>query len=595
MWNSMPFLRLLLVYLTWRFIGEFTFLVIAGTFLIYSFFTTFRKRNLLGAIGLLFALVCFEGIEYLRPKARPFQFAKDQQVEIVCLEQLESESEHWQHWKGGLLGQVDKSVLLHLKKEKELLEGDTLIIKAKWEYYENASFPGDFDQKKYMESRGIFAHSFVKDFLHLRGNRTEANLQVQLFQQLEHFLSPFPDDLRALYLAMLTGNKKKLDTEIKTSFQSTGLMHILAVSGMHVGLLAAIPLLLLKRIPKLWRTARTLLRISATLLVWSYAFFTGLSPSICRAAVMFSFFLWAPNLRGKHQKVNILCASAFLLLLLEPAWLSNVGFQLSYSAVLGIFLLMPVFQSWWNCKYRLLKYIRDAMAVSLSAQIATLPLCLYYFHQFPSYFLLSNLVIAPLLIIIIYLLLLLIVLCNFGIQVPLLYQSIEYLSTFALNLNDEITSLPNALLTGFHPSIAVACFMYLLIALFIASNKEGPNRYLRFFMLILGGLFALQLDHDRQHESVHTFTKKGEHYLILQEADEAYLFTTKIAGYDFERTQKTWQKYHGVNVIGVSVLKDTMASEPFEYWVKNKKVYWSGGIWPSLGVLDSTLINHTSD
>lgn len=595
MWNSMPFLRLLLVYLTWRFIGEFTFLLIACTFLIYSFFTTYRKRNLIGAFGLLFALVCFEGIEYLRPEAGPFQFAKDQQVEIFCLEQLESESEHWQHWKGGLLGQVDKSVLLHLKKEKGLLEGDTLIIKAKWEYYENAAYPGDFDQKKYMESKGIFAHSFVKDYVHLSGKRTVSNLQIQLFRQLEEYLSPFPEDLSALYLAMLTGNKKNLDTEIKTSFQSTGLMHILAVSGMHVGLLAAIPLLLLKRIPKLWRTARYSLRISATLLVWSYAFFTGLSPSICRAAVMFSFFLWAPNLRGSHQKVNILCASAFLLLLLEPTWLSNVGFQLSYSAVLGIFLLMPIFQSWWNCKYRLFKYIRDAMAVSLSAQIATLPLCLYYFHQFPSYFLLSNLVIAPLLIIIIYLLLLLIVLCNVGIQFDLLYQSIEFISGFTLNLNKEITALPNALLTGFHPSIAVACLMYLLIAIFIASNKKRFARSLQFIMLLLGGVFALKLDHYHQHEEVHSFSKNGENYLLLQEAQDACLFTSKMEGYDFERTKKTWQKYHGVNVIGVSILKDTLVYEPFEYCVKNQKVYWSGGIWPLGEASDLTLINNASN
>lgn len=595
MWNSMPFLRLLMVYLAWRFLGEWTFLLIASAFLLHSHFKTFRKRNLIGLIGLFFALSCFEGIEHLRPKLPPFQVFNEERVELVCLEQLESESEYWQHWKGRLLGQVGKGVLLHLKKENAFFVADTLVFRPKWEYYENPAYPGDFDQKKYMGSKGIFAHSFVKEYVHLSGKRTKSNLQIQLFRQLEEYLSPFPENLSALYLAMLTGNKKNLDTEIKVSFQNTGLMHILAVSGMHVGLLAAIPLLLLKRIPKLWRAARYSLRISATLLVWSYALFTGLSPSICRAAVMFSFFLWAPNLRGRHQKVNILCASAFLLLLLEPSWLSNVGFQLSYSAVLGIFLLMPIFQSWWNCKYRLFKYIRDAMAVSLSAQIATLPLCLYYFHQFPSYFLLSNLVIAPLLIIIIYLLLLLIVLCNAGIQLDSLYQSIEHLSAFTLTLNKEITALPNALLTGFHPSIAVACLMYLLIAIFIASNKKGFARHLQFIMLFLVGMFALKLDHYHQHKEVHTFSKNGENYLLLQEATDACLFTSKMDGYDFERTQKTWQKYHGVNVIGVSILKDTLVYEPFEYCIKNKKVYWSGGIWPLAEASDSTLINNASN
>ncbi len=595
MWNSMPFLRLLLIYLIWRFLGGWTILLIALAFLFHLFFRTYRHRHLVGLIGLFFALICFEGIEHFRLKSPPFQALNEDQVELVCLDELEAESEHWQHWRGRLLTQVEKGVVIHLKKEKNLHQGDTIIVQTAWEEYENAAFPGDFDQKEYMASKGVFAHGFVKEYMHLPGEQSEFGLQKQLFAQLDNHLAPFPEELHALYLAMLTGNKKNLDTEIKSSFQSTGLMHILAVSGMHVGLLAAIPLFLLKRIPKLWRKARVLLRIGATLLVWSYAYFTGLSPSICRAAVMFSFFLWAPNLRGKHQKVNILCASAFLLLLIEPAWLTNVGFQLSYSAVLGIFLLMPVFQQGLKSKYAGLNYIRDAMAVSLSAQIATLPLCLHYFHQFPSYFLISNLVIAPLLIIIIYLLLLLILLCNFGLEFHYLYAGITYISEFALTLNQEITAFPRALLTGFHPSKTVVIFMYFLLAIFIASNKRGIARSIQFVVLFLLGFISMKLDHHYQHQKIHSFSKKGQAFLLLQDAEKAFLFSSKTESYDFQRTQNTWQKYHGIEVKGISIMQDTFVFEPFEFMVKNQKVYWSGGIWPSMEESDLTLINHTAD
>ena len=576
----MPFLRLLITYLLWRWFGEWTFLLICAYFSLHAYFNTPKRRTLIGGLGLLFAISCFELISIVRiePSAN-MQWSEWNEATQSLLLELERENENWQHWKCLNLNAPDSCFLLHIKKPSSLKTGDTLIFKAHWMNFEKAAYPGDFDQERYRSSQSIFKHAFLSSYLHLPGDEAKSTLKTSLFQKLKAHLSPFPDELEGLFLAMLTGDKSELDRSTKLGFQSSGLMHILAVSGLHVGLVAALPLMLLKSIPKLWFKTIIITRICASLLVWSYAYFTGLSPSICRAAVMFSFFLWAPSLKGSHQKINVLCASAFILLLIEPSWLENVGFQLSYAAVLGIFLLMPVFQSWWKTKYRVGTYLRDALAVSMAAQVATLPLSLYYFNQFPSYFLLSNLIVAPLLVMIIYLLMGLIVLNEIGFQFELLYDLISTLSKWTLQINELIISLPYSLIQGLHPRCWLSILAYVLIAFLIYSKRfhyfeKRSTQLLQFCSFCFIFILALKADHFLQHEKTVLIQKNDNKHFIIQNNMEGFLISSTKNAFDSKQIQGNWKKYHGIDLNLLAVERDTMIFTPFECAIRNGKIYW---------------------
>lgn len=580
MWNSMPFLRLLITYLLWRFFGEWTFLVISAYFAFHAYFKEPKRRTLIGGLGLLFAIACFELIAFFRTQA-PLHNTDSEQNELTLglLLELERENDNWQHWTCLNLNAPDSCFLLHIKKPSNLKTRDTLVFKASWMSFPKGDYPGDFDQEKYRNSRSTFAHAFLSNYLHLPGNHASSSLKSSLFEKLKAHLDPFPDELEGLFLAMLTGEKSDLDRATKLGFQSSGLMHILAVSGLHVGLVAALPLMLLKSIPKLWIKTIILTRVGASILVWAYAYFTGLSPSICRAAVMFSFFLWAPNLRGNHQKINVLCASAFILLLIEPTWLENVGFQLSYAAVVGIFLLMPVFQSWWNAKNRLGQYIRNALAVSMAAQVATLPLSLFYFNQFPSYFLLSNLIVAPLLVLIIYLLMGLILLNELGLDFNLVYALITFLSERTLQINEFIVALPHSLIQGLHPRLWISILGYTLVAYLIHSSQFDATKkrcipVLRFASVCLVFMLAMKMDHYFQHKSSWLIQKNGDQHFIVQNDREGLLISSGKREFESSQIQRNWKKYYGIDLKIISAETDTMLFKPFECALRNGTVYW---------------------
>ena len=206
---------------------------------------------------------------------------------------------------------------------------------------------------------------------------------------------------RAVVNALLLGDKRELDPELRQGYANTGAMHILAVSGMHVGIIYLFLEFLLSFLKK-WRHGIRIQSVILLLMIWLYALITGLSPSVFRAAIMISFIIVARATHRYTQMFNTLALSMLFILLFNPALLYGVGFQLSYLAVLGIMVLykpikrvIPV-TNWAGDK------LWSLAAVSLAAQTGTFPLVLHVFQQFPNYFLLTNLLIAPLASLIMY-------------------------------------------------------------------------------------------------------------------------------------------------------------------------------------------------
>jgi competence protein ComEC len=210
------------------------------------------------------------------------------------------------------------------------------------------------------------------------------------------------DSQQAILLALLIGYTSELNDDIRQSFTETGIMHLLAVSGMHVGIIFLVLNFMFKGLLKL-RKGNIIFIIVVSLMLWIYAGITGFSPSVLRATIMFNFLLIGKNIRKVNFVYNSILVSAFLLLLFEPMLLFHVGFQLSYAAVIGIVFVQPYLNSLLTTRSWIVKTLWPLISVTLSAQFFTLPLILYYFSQFPVYFFLANLLIIPISTLVIYL------------------------------------------------------------------------------------------------------------------------------------------------------------------------------------------------
>ena len=200
---------------------------------------------------------------------------------------------------------------------------------------------------------------------------------------------------RSIIQALVLGIKDTLDANIQQSYAATGTMHVLAVSGLHVGILYTLLRFLFFIRRKSYKPTNLLTTLLTISLLWLYAGITGLSPSICRATIMLSLVAIAQAFKKKSQIYNALAASAFLILAWNPSWLFSISFQLSYGAVIGIIYLQPRLYQLFTIKNPILRQLWLWTTVSLAAQGATTLLQVYYFHQFPLYFIIANWLVVP--------------------------------------------------------------------------------------------------------------------------------------------------------------------------------------------------------
>lgn len=194
--------------------------------------------------------------------------------------------------------------------------------------------------------------------------------------------------------ALLLGQKKSLDKEVSEAYATAGAMHVLAVSGLHVGIIYGFFFLFVKPY-RLSVRKRVLYLSGLILLIWSYAMLTGMSPSVMRAATMFSLMAMAQMKSRSPSIFNAIALSALILLVFDPFLIYAVGFQLSYAALLGILIIQPLLVRLWLPKNRVLEYAWQISTVGIAAQLATFPISVYYFNVFPVYFIISNLVAIP--------------------------------------------------------------------------------------------------------------------------------------------------------------------------------------------------------
>lgn len=414
-------------------------------------------------------------------------------------------------------------VLVYHQLNTPLVPGQVIWVPKNPESLAPPSFPNEFDYKGYLASKGIHFRQFLGKNLLVLPVPQAYQLKFTL-EHLRHYFAQVIDryvirpESKQIALALLLGQKESLGKEVKQAYAATGTQHILAVSGLHVAIIYSILLLPLTYFKQEGHALRKIYLLLVMGLIWIYALMTGFSPSVVRAVVMFSLVTLGQMRKRKPSIWNILSFSALLLLVLDPGVRTDLGFQLSYLAVAGIVGLQPLILQLWSPPNRVLDYFWQMAAVTLAAQLITSPLTIHYFHAFPSYFLLANLLIVPLSYLI---------LCA-GVPflllawVPFLGRVLGSIVDFLLLLQNEVTyriqDLPTALWQGIHLSFAGMLAMWGL--LWVWGNWELGNRKrlagLGMGLCLLWAGANLWEEIHRPAQELYLFTKDGQSILDLK-------------------------------------------------------------------------------
>ncbi|MEM7361596.1 MAG: ComEC/Rec2 family competence protein [Bacteroidota bacterium] len=280
--------------------------------------------------------------------------------------------------------------------------GDVLRVKGRLKRIPAQRNPYTFDYRRQAAQRGVYHRSFVhRKLVKKLGYAPPSRVMVMAYWLRELLASRLRKRVtdpvgRAVTLAMVLGIREEMDKSVQASFADAGVLHILAVSGLHVGMIYAILLFLLSLLGLYGHRRRWWQGAVVLSVLWVYVLVTACAPSVVRAVATLSLGTMARLLRRQHHVVNGLAVTAFGSLLYQPLWWGDIGFQLSYLAVGGITFFYRRLYGVFKGRNRLLRYVGSMGMVSLSVQLTTLPLSLYYFHRFPTYLLLGNMVAVPL-------------------------------------------------------------------------------------------------------------------------------------------------------------------------------------------------------
>lgn len=398
--------------------ASLTFIVLVLIYGVFFVIGRIRKRrfSFAGIFGL--SAVCFAGYIHLlnsTGSSHPDHFMHTGvpliAYEAVITSGVEEKAGAWKAeaevvrvciGPGEWLPQEGKLILYFDKKDfaSPFAYGDVLLIKGSPSVVEGPANPGEFDYREYLSFRNIYHQHFLRgDLVQWVGNHPPnvvfamANrVRTWAITCIEKNVSDAQQ--QGIALALVLGVTSGIDSELRQAYATTGTMHVLAVSGLHVSIIYMIILTVLKPLNRS-SAGKWMLATVSLILLWGYAFVTGLSASVLRAVTMFSFLAVA-RAWGKSTNIyNTLAASAFCILMYDPFMIMHVGFQLSYLAVIGIVSLQPDIYRLWEPDNRLLDEVWKMSSVTLAAQVATSPIGMLYFHQFPNYFLLSNLLVVP--------------------------------------------------------------------------------------------------------------------------------------------------------------------------------------------------------
>ena len=564
LWLYAPFIRLLFplmagIYVQWCLPFSLLFLLLSCTFLfvaviLYFFLPDKRKFQFNSINGLLINLLLFFTGACLAWE-KDIRHNKDwigqtnQKADYLVVTLLEPLVEKQNSFKA--LAEVDfisigkkkqeanGKVIVYFKKDssiKNLDYGSQIVFTKPLQEIKNSGNPGSFNYRQYCLQQGISHQVYLTtEELALLPEKNKTLFQNFLFETRDEVISILRKFIpgekeQGLAEALLIGYKDDLDKNLVQSYSNTGVVHIIAISGLHLGLIYWLLLILTKPIRNKKNMAwlRFLIIVSA---LWIFSLLAGAGPSVLRSAVMFSCIAFGEVLNKKSSIYNTLALSAFLLLVWNPFWLWDVGFQLSYTAVLSIVIFFKPIYNWFYIENKAIDWFWKLNALTLAAQILTLPISIYHFHQFPVLFIFANLLAVPLSSLIVIGEILLIA-CSFITPIAtllgwLLQQMILFMNFYIERLNSVSFAVWNSLSISILQTIFLLGFVCSIVFWFI-------EKYIKAIwpaLICLSSFFALRslsfIDAYKQkelivynvprHQAIDII--KGRSYLFLGDAD----------------------------------------------------------------------------
>lgn len=490
-WQQIPFLRVLISFLTGIILADYANFTLSNALIIciltltsqaalYYFGKTLTSILQNGILQLILfiplGILCFN-LQKDHFRHHHFSQTKYDALLVQTEQKAQKSKRGWKAEASVIAGFLRDGTYIKCKGKIILISdsndfffldyGNQLLIKSGIQEIVSKQNPGAFNYQKFMANKGVFHQCQISitnaQLYSVNNGNSILNKTYAAQNFIHHSLKKYLSGKNEIAIAeaLLYGYDKEIDEEITEAYSKTGTLHILAVSGMHVGLIFMILSWFLSPINKLPK-GRLWVSIFQFLGIWIYALLCGLSPSILRACVMFSFVILGKQINKSSNPFNSLSAAGFLLICIQPSMLYNVGFQLSFAAVAGILGFYPYLNLLIHFKNNFLNEIWKIIAVSVAAQTLTLPISFYYFHQFPSYFLPANLIIIPLSTFIIYGGILLLILSPISAAAEILGFIISKLILFTSKISIFIANLPYSSIENISWSIPQMAAYYLI-------------------------------------------------------------------------------------------------------------------------------------
>ena len=540
-WNSYPFIRLSIALITGIVLFDhfpslwidslFTFpiliLTLISCVIISSRFGFHKMRLLNGCFGLL--IVVFIGgfivkLKYYDHNPNHYVFLKAQapiKAYAGTIVKPASEGDNYHRYELALdyvisdtLRNTEGTIFLYVRKDSinSIFQyGDILRINGSIHPVSAPKNPLEFDYKQYLKRQNIYSYSFIERAdIQKVGNLAPSGILAFAYTLRASATNIINKTItskneNAIAQALILGVKDHLDNEIKKVYASAGAMHVLAVSGLHVGIIYLLLQLLFGKLRSGGLVGKRIFAVVSIVIIWLYALITGLSPSVLRAATMFSMMAIGQAGSRDGNIYNTLGIAAFILLIYDPYLVYSVGFQLSFAAVFGIVYLQPKLYRLVTFRLTIPDKAWSITCVSIAAQAAAFPFSAYYFHQFPTYFLISNLIVIPVAFFALFM----------GIIMLILYPIVSFIGGILGNVLEKTFGFLNLTMTWIEslPSSLVEWIyidQYGLILIYSFSLMLIMSLHYKSFkmLLISGGLILIfQLNYSKQH---HDQSKKKQ-------------------------------------------------------------------------------------
>ncbi|SRX54703.1 ComEC/Rec2 family competence protein [Aequorivita sp. CIP111184] len=489
-------------------------------------------------------------------------------------------------------------ILLNVSKEslkKSFYPDDILLVYAQISEIPKPLNPHQFDYSSYMESLGVYGQLRISEKEILRtatGSKTilgsTQNFRSGIVKKLQE--TKLKTDERAIIQALVLGEKKDIDKNLYNEYAAAGAIHILAVSGLHVGILYFILAFLLSPLTR-WKFGIYFRALTVVILLWGFAALSGLSPSVTRAVTMFSFFALAKIFNRETNSINTLFLSFLALLIINPLWLFQVGFQLSYIAVFFIVWLQPLFYKIGYSKYRIVRKIWAIVSVTICAQIGVLPLSLYYFHQFPGMFLVTNLVVLPFLTILMCGGILIVLLANFNCLPDWLAESYNFLIEGLNGFIHWVAVQDEFLFKNIHFSSLKVLGTYLVIISLGLLFKRINYRRLIIAFFTISVLAAIYI-----YDELNT---SANQLLIFQKSKQTligYKNGKNLIVFKSDSTNNISEKYplkSFRDAVNITSYSEERLPQIFQYKRKNILILDSLGIYPKQKKIHTILLTNS--